>query len=194
MANKGLLFVISGPSGAVKGTLCQHLLNANLGLRYSISATTRSPRPGELDGKDYFFLSKEEFMEMVNNDGFLEWAEIYGNYYGTPRKFVEEVLAQGEDLVLEIDIQGAKQVREKFPEGIFIFILPPSMEELRNRLVKRGSEPDEVVNCRLDWAKEELSYANEYDYIIVNDLLEDAVCKIKAIVLAERCKVRSPLK
>lgn len=194
MVNKGLLFVVSGPSGAGKGTLCQQLLDGDLGLKYSVSATTRPPRPMEVDGEDYFFFTREEFLRTISEDGFLEWAEIYGNLYGTPRKFVEESLARGEDLVLEIDAQGAMQVREKFPEGIFIFILPPSMEELHNRLVKRGSETEEIMKERLACAAEELSYANQYDYLVVNDYVKEAAFKIKSIVVAERCRVRTPLR
>lgn len=191
MGNKGLLFIVSGPSGAGKGTICKKILSENIGLNYSVSATTRPARPGEKDGANYFFLSLEEFCRTVNEDGFLEWAKIYDNYYGTPRKFVEESLARGRDMILEIDIQGAKQIRAKFPEGIFIFILPPSMEELRNRLVKRGSESEDVLLKRLACAAEELSYANQYDYIVVNDLVEEATNKIKSIIIAERCRVRA---
>ena len=188
-AKRGTLVVLSGPSGTGKGTVCGVVRN-HLGdaVRYSISATTRKPRTGEEHGREYFFFSKEEFEALRDQNGFLEWAQVYDNYYGTPRAFVEEVLASGKDCILEIDPQGALQVRKATDEAVLVFIAPPSLEELRNRLTGRGTESAEEVEKRLSCAESELAYRDKYDYIIVNDYVETAAAKMEAILLAEKCR------
>lgn len=189
MLDRGLLIVISGPSGAGKGTLCKEVLNRNPNIGYSTSCTTRLPRAGEVDGESYFFVTKEKFEDLIGNNGFLEYASVYDNYYGTPRKYVEEQLAQGRDVILEIDIQGALKVKENFPEGVFIFIMPPSMDELKNRIKKRGSETEESLIKRFSSAFKEINYASQYNYIVVNDVVENAVKKLESIIIAEKCRV-----
>ncbi|MBQ2905168.1 MAG: guanylate kinase [Peptococcaceae bacterium] len=186
---RGVLLVLSGPSGTGKGTVCK-VVRDSLGdnLAYSISATTRKPRTGEEHGREYFFFSKEEFEALRDQNGFLEWAQVYDNYYGTPRAFVEEVLASGRDCILEIDPQGALQVRKATSEAVLVFIAPPSLEELRARLTGRGTEAPEEVEKRLSCAEAELAYSNQYDYLIVNDEVEKAAEKMKAILMAERCR------
>lgn len=186
---RGVLLVLSGPSGTGKGTVCK-VVRDSMGdkLAYSISATTRKPRIGEEHGREYFFFSKEEFEALRDQNGFLEWAQVYDNYYGTPRAFVEEVLASGRDCILEIDPQGALQVRKATDEAVLVFIAPPSLEELRSRLTGRGTEAPEEVEKRLSCAEAELAYSNQYDYMIVNDEVEKAAEKMKAILMAERCR------
>lgn len=188
-AKRGTLVVLSGPSGTGKGTVCGVVRN-HLGdaVRYSISATTRKPRTGEEHGREYFFFSKEEFEALRDQNGFLEWAQVYDNYYGTPRAFVEEVLASGKDCILEIDPQGALQVRKATDEAVLVFIAPPSLEELRNRLTGRGTESAQEVEKRLSCAESELAYRDKYDYIIINDDVETAAAKMEAILLAEKCR------
>jgi guanylate kinase len=193
MVQKGLLIVLSGPSGAGKGTVCKALLPTMTTTHYSVSCTTRAPRPGEVEGVNYFFKTVEQFKEMVANDQLLEWAEVYTNYYGTPRKYVEETLESGENVLLEIDIQGALQVKKKFPDGVFIFLVPPSLQELKSRIVGRGTETEESLQIRFGAAEEEMSYISEYDYVVVNDKVEDACEKIRAIITAERCNVKRNL-
>ncbi len=182
---KGILYVVSGPSGAGKGTVMQHFLPQHPDMFYSISATTRAPRPGEEHGVNYYFMEKEAFLKLKEEDGFLESAEFCGNFYGTPRAAVMEKLAHGTDVLLEIEVQGALQVMESYPEGIFIFIVPPSMEELRRRLVGRQTEEESVIEARLERAKEELRLADRYTYIVVNDTADRAAKDIEAIALAE---------
>ena len=186
---RGVLLVLSGPSGTGKGTVCK-VVRDSLGdnLAYSISATTRKPRTGEEHGREYFFFSKEEFEALRDQNGFLEWAQVYDNYYGTPRAFVEDVLASGRDCILEIDPQGALQVRKATSEAVLVFIAPPSLEELRARLTGRGTEAPEEVEKRLSCAEAELAYSNQYDYLIVNDEVEKAAEKMRAILMAERCR------
>lgn len=188
MKQKGLLIVISGPSGTGKGTVCKALLDKN-DFWISVSATTRSPRLGEVEGKSYYFLKKDEFVSKINNNDFLEYAEVYGNFYGTPKSKVLEMIEQGKDVILEIDIQGALKVKDNYPEGVFIFILPPSMEELKNRIIKRGTETPESLMLRFKSAYEEINYVSKYNYAVVNDSVKDAVKKIESIVTAERCRV-----
>ena len=181
---QGVLLVISGPSGAGKGTIC-NLLREKIDLGYSISITTRAPRKGEVDGVNYFFKTVDEAKEMIAKDELLEYAEVFGNYYGTPRKFVLDQLAEGKNVLLEIDIQGALQVKERYPEAVLVFIVPPSLEELERRLRGRGTDAEEVILKRLAGATHELSFAKEYKYLVVNDTAELAMEKVKAIVLAE---------
>ena len=181
MHNRGLLIVISGPSGAGKGTICKALLEKIDDLFISVSATTRSPREGEVDGVNYHFLTKEDFISKVERNDFLEYAEVHGNMYGTPKFKVEEMLEQGKNVILEIDIQGALKVKENFSEGVFIFILPPSMEELKQRIIKRGSETQESLMTRFKNAYQEINYVSKYNYAVVNDEVDTAVEKIEGI-------------
>lgn len=189
---KGLLFVISGPSGVGKGTVCNYIIEDEH-IDVSISATTRNPRKGEVDGEDYFFLSKEDFLKKIDEDAFIEHAKVYENHYGTLRKHVEDQLKVGTDLILEIEMQGAKQVKEKYPEGIFIFLLPPSMEELRNRIEGRGTETQASIAERYACAIQEIRKAKDYDYVIVNDKIENSVNLLKSIISAERCRTNENL-
>ena len=186
---RGLLIVISGPSGAGKGTICKQLLENNSELKLSVSATTRLPRAGEVDGVNYYFITKEDFEHKIECGDFLEYAQVYDNYYGTPKSNVEEMLEKGKDVILEIDIQGALKVKENFEEGIFIFILPPSMEELKQRIIKRGSETEESLMKRFKSAYKEINFVSKYNYAVVNDEVDLAVEKLEAIICAEKCRV-----
>ncbi|WP_405380599.1 guanylate kinase [Phascolarctobacterium sp.] len=186
---KGVLLVVSGPSGAGKGTICQMLRDRLPDLGYSISVTTRQPRNGEVDGVNYFFKTVPEVQDMIAKGELLEYAEVYGNYYGTPRKYVMDLLDKGQDVLLEIDIQGALQIKKRFPEGVFVFIVPPSLEELSARIYKRGTDSVDVIERRMASAAGELTYAAEYDYIIVNDIAEKAANKVLTIMEAERYRV-----
>jgi len=186
---RGLLIVVSGASGTGKGTVCKKILADLPAVAYSISATTRAPRPGEVDGKEYYFISRDEFKAWIDDGKFLEYAEVYGNYYGTPLNKIEERLKCGEDILLEIDVQGALNVKRKMPEGIYIFLLPPSLEELRRRIEGRGTETPESLKRRLANAVAEIQIGREYDYAVVNDSVDNAAAQIKAILAAERCKV-----
>lgn len=183
---KGLLLVVSGPSGAGKGTICQLVRDQLPNLGYSVSVTTRQPRVGEVDGVNYFFKTIPQVEEMIAKEELLEYAEVYGNYYGTPRKFVMEQLEAGKDILLEIDIQGALQVKKRFPEAVFIFIVPPSLEILAERLHGRGTDTEEVIQRRLASAASELGYAPEYDYVLVNEVAEDEASKMLNILACER--------
>ena len=186
---KGLLIVISGASGTGKGTVCKKLLAESENIFYSISATTRKPRAGETDGVEYFFVTVEEFKNWIAEDKFLEYAEVYGNFYGTPIHKIEERLNRGEDVLLEIDIQGALNVMKKRLDGVYIFLLPPSLEELKNRIEGRGTESPETFERRFNAAKNEIATGKKYQYVVVNDEVDAAVEKIKSILSAERCKV-----
>ncbi|MDU4889095.1 MAG: guanylate kinase [Clostridium sp.] len=188
MGIKGQLLVVSGPSGAGKGTICKALIEKNP-IWISTSCTTRKPRAGEVEGVNYFFIEREEFLKRIDNDEFLEYAEVYGNFYGTPRSEVLRLLEEGKDVILEIDIQGALKIKSSYPEGVFIFIMPPSMEELRNRITNRGSETPESLKTRLEAAYDEISFASKYDYAVVNDEVDKAVKKIESIIIAEKCRV-----
>lgn len=184
--DNGLLVVISGPSGAGKGTICKRLRELMKDLKVSVSATTRQSRWGEIEGESYFFIDEEEFINRINNDDFLEYAKVYGNFYGTPKNEVFEQLEAGNDVILEIDIQGALQVKKNYPRGVFIFILPPSITELKNRIEGRGTDSKDVILNRMQSVYEELNYAFEYDYVVLNDEVEIAVEKIVCIINAEK--------
>lgn len=188
MARHGILIVLSGPSGTGKGTICQELLHNNQNLFYSVSATTRPPRAGEVNGVNYWFVPPAQFSQMIADDELLEWAEVYGNRYGTPRRYVDDMLARGKDVVLEIDTQGAMQIKTKFPQGVFIFIMPPSLGELEDRIRKRGTDGPEVIAKRLSCVQDELKYASQYDYVVVNDEVAAATARISAIIDAEKCR------
>lgn len=186
MRRKGILYIISAPSGAGKSTLCRELLDIFPELRHSVSFTTRSPRSGELEGRDYHFVSREEFLRMVAASEFAEWAEVHGNLYGTSLNTLRRSREEGIDLILDIDCQGAALLKEKQVAGVNIFILPPSFRELRLRLEGRGSDPPDVIERRLINAEDEIRQAGWYDYIIVNDVFSRAVEDLKSIVIAER--------
>lgn len=187
---KGLLLVISGPSGCGKGTVCKSLLGKHKDIVVSISATTRDIRAGEVEGKDYFFTTKERFEQQINDGEFLEYARIYsGHYYGTPKRFVNNMLDEGKDVILEIDIQGALQVKEKFDQAVLIFLMPPSLQELRSRLINRGRESIDLINERFNAAKDEIKLADGYDYVVINDTVDGAVVDVEAIITAEKCKM-----
>jgi guanylate kinase len=187
---KGLLIVLSGPSGVGKGTVGNALRMRLPQLTYSVSATTRQPRQGEENGVNYFFKTREQFLEMIEKDELLEYAEYVGNYYGTPRDFVEQTLEQGKDIFLEIEVQGALKVREKFPEGIFIFLLPPSLDELKDRIRGRGTETQATIDHRMSVAVDEMNLMQHYDYAVVNDEIDLACKRIESIIIAEHCKIR----
>ena len=186
---KGLLIVISGPSGTGKGTIIKEIKNLIPDVSYSVSVTTRQPREGEVDGKDYFFRTYEQFKQLMHENAFLETAEVYGNYYGTPKSYVDKLMKEGKDVILEIDIQGALKVKENYPDGVFIFILPPSMSVLRKRLTGRGTETPEAIEMRLGETLKELSFIEKYDYCVVNGELDEAVARVRSIVVAEHSKV-----
>lgn len=194
MNHKGLLIIVSGPSGAGKGTICKELIQRDESIVVSVSATTRAPRNAEEDGKSYHFITKQMFESMIENGGFLEYAEVYDNYYGTPKDFVIEKITHGENVLLEIDIQGALQVKQKYPEGIFVFVLPPSMETLKNRIVGRGSETPESLEKRMSSAYQEIEQIKNYDYFIVNDTVEHSTDVLQAIITAEKCRVNADIK
>lgn len=176
----GRLIVLTGPSGVGKGTLLRSLLQRHPELYFSISVTTRSPRTGEIDGKDYYFISRSDFEQMVKAGKFLEWAEYAGNYYGTPRKQVEEHIARGESVILEIELEGARQIGKTFPDALRIFILPPSLPELEHRIRRRGTDSEDAIARRLERAGEELAAATEFDIQIINDDLENTIHRIEA--------------
>ena len=186
---KGILFVVSAPAGCGKDTILEQALSRNINLHYSVSATTRPMRPGETDGVSYHFRTRDQFEEMIAQNELLEHTEYCGNYYGTPRKTVEDMLASGKNAVLKIEIEGAANVKKLFPEAVLIFILPPSMQELDRRLRGRGTEDEPTIQKRLEQAKTELSYAKNYDYVITNGDLEKAVDDLIAVVTAESFKV-----
>lgn len=185
----GLLLVVSGPAGVGKGTIDGRLLAAHPNMHMSVSATTRKPRPGEVDGVHYFFISEPEFRKMIADGAFLEYMHVFNtNFYGTPRKFVEDSVAAGRDVILEIDVNGAMHVKEAYPDAVLVFIAPPSMVTLKNRLIGRGTETPEAIEKRFATASEELTYLEKYDYIVLNDDLETAVARMEHIVDAEKSK------
>ena len=186
---QGPLIVLSGPSGCGKNSVIKQLLTIRPNCWISISCTSRQPRPGEENGKDYYFLSKEEFEKDITKEQFLEYAEYAGNYYGTPKKYIQQHLDQGEDVILEIEIQGALKIKEQLPETIFIFIMPPSMQELKRRLQNRKTEDAAKIDKRFKRAYEEINEISKYNYVVVNDVIETAAAKVNAILEAERCRV-----
>jgi len=190
MTSKGILFVISGSSGVGKGTINKAVLSQLQDIKLSISATTRPMRAGEVEGRDYFFLSTDDFAAKLKNNEFLEYAEVYSHMYGTPQKCVLETLQKGYDVLLEIDIQGALKVKEKMPKGVFIFIQPPSVEALAQRIYGRGKDSLQSIQVRLEACHEEMNMVKHYDYVVVNDKLDEAVQKVQAIIIAERCRVK----
>lgn len=188
--SEGFLLVVSGPSGSGKGTVCNKLMDRNDDVIFSVSTTTRNPREGEVDGKNYFFIDENKFEEMVEKDEFLEHAKVHNNYYGTPRKFVIDEIEQGDIVLLEIDVQGALQVKENYENVVFVFLLPPSMEELENRIVNRGTESKEDIERRLKNAYKEINHIEHYDYFLINDDLDQAVLDIESIIKAEKLKIK----
>lgn len=188
--SKGFLLVISGPSGSGKGTVSKELLSRNKDIVFSISATTRKPRPNEVDGVNYFFLEEDDFKKKVGENQFLEHAYVHTNYYGTPKDFVMQQIDKGEIVLLEIDVQGALQVKKNYKNVVFVFLLPPTMDELKNRIIKRGTESEEDIERRFKNAFEELDFVGEYDYFVVNDKVENAVLDIEHIVSAEKLRVK----
>ncbi|OFI50007.1 guanylate kinase [Floricoccus tropicus] len=190
MQERGLLIVFSGPSGVGKGTVRKEIFEGHgHDFDYSVSMTTRPQRPGEVDGVDYFFRTREEFEEMIKNGQMLEYAEYVGNYYGTPLTYVNETLDSGKDVFLEIEVQGALQVKEKVPDGVFIFLTPPDLDELRDRIVGRGTDSIDVIDQRMEKAREEIKLMSEYDYAVVNDEVSKAAERVKKIVEAEHFRV-----
>lgn len=186
---KGFLLVISGPSGVGKGTVLHDLMNTQTNLVYSVSVTTRSKRPGEIEGVSYFYKSHEEFEKMIEEDKFLEYAKVHNNYYGTPKDFVNKKIEEGKIVILEIDVQGASNVKKNIDDGVFIFLAPPSLRELKNRIVNRGTESSEDIHLRMLNAKKELSYINDYDYLVINDHLNTAINLVNEIINAEKHRV-----
>ncbi len=186
--NKGLLIVVSAPSGCGKGTILSEVLKDDR-FYYSVSATTRSPRLGEVNGVTYHFITKQDFEERIKNNAMLEYAEYCGNYYGTPKKEIDEMREQGKNVILEIEVQGAMKVREICPDAVFIFVLPPSVAELERRLKKRATETDDVIAQRVSQARSEIEFARKYDYVVVNAALEDAINDFKTVIKAEELKV-----
>ena len=190
MSERGLLIVFSGPSGVGKGTVRQEIFSTpDHKFEYSVSMTTRAQRPGEVDGKDYFFRSREEFEELIRSGQMLEYAEYVGNYYGTPLAYVNETLDKGIDVFLEIEVQGALQVKKKVPDAVFIFLTPPDLNELEERLVGRGTDSEEVIAQRIERAREEIALMSEYDYTIVNDEVSLAAERVKRVIAAEHFRV-----
>lgn len=189
-SREGLLLVVSGPAGVGKGTLDKALLERHQDMKLSVSATTRAPRPGEIDGMHYFFKTEEEFKAMIERNEFLEYMHVFQtNYYGTPRSFVEEQLSRGIDVILEIDVQGAMKVKKAFPNAVMIFIAPPSMAELKSRLIGRNTETLEQIEKRFATAEKEIAMLPEYEYVVTNDVVEMAVNRMESIITAEKCKV-----
>lgn len=185
---KGKTFIICGPSGVGKGTVVSRLLEADPTLYFSVSATTRAPRAGEADGVHYHFLTRERFQEWIDAGDFLEHAQFVGNFYGTPRRYVDEAMDQGRDVLLDIEIQGAEQIHRKRPEAVRIYIAPPSWEELERRLTGRGTEDGEKIRSRLARGREEFAAAKDFDYLVINDTVDHAVAEIRAIMTAEHCR------
>ena len=190
MKKKGLLVVVSGPSGAGKGTICKNFMELNKEMLLSISSTTRNPRENEIDGVNYNFITKQDFEDLIGTDSLLEYVHVFGNYYGTPKKWVLECIEKGKDVFLEIEIVGAMKVKEKYPDAILVFVLPPSLKELKNRIITRGTETIEQIENRMARAMQEIKTIEKYDYFIFNDNLTRAVDDLEAIISAEKNKVK----
>lgn len=188
--SKGSLFVVSAPSGSGKTTLCKKLVSSLPDLNFSVSYTTRQPRPDEVNDRDYTFVNREDFRSMVKRGEFIEWASVHGEFYGTSSKRVEELMDAGNDVILDIDIQGAMQIKEKYDKGTYIFILPPSLELLKKRLSERMTDSQEEIQKRLDRALQEITSYSSYDYVIINDILEDALKECEAIIISNRASTR----
>lgn len=188
MTVPGTLIVISGPSGTGKGTICKALFQRRPDMFYSVSATTRTPRTGEIDGVHYHFIEKQLFKDMITREEFLEWADVYDNMYGTPRKPVTNALTMGKDVILEIDVQGALKVKNSAPNAVYVFIVPPSLKVLRERITGRGTDSQEVIDKRMGKALGELASFHAYDYVVINNVLEEAVDKVESIIIAEKCR------
>ncbi|WP_099466682.1 guanylate kinase [Konateibacter massiliensis] len=189
MNKKGILIVISGFSGAGKGTIVKGLMSRYSNYALSISATTRNPREGEREGMEYFFRSREEFLKMIEENQLIEYAEYVGNFYGTPKEYVDSQLEQGKDVILEIEIQGALKVREKFPDTLLLFVTPPGMDELKARLEGRGTEDCKTIECRLKRAILEAEGIEQYDYLVINDVLDECIARTHHIIQGEHCRV-----
>lgn len=189
--NRGSLFIVSAPSGAGKTTLCRKLVSSLPNLKFSVSYTTRQPRQGEVDDRDYTFISREDFRVMADRGEFIEWVEVHGEFYGTSRKRLEELMDSGNDVILDIDTQGAIQIKEKCKEGIYIFVLPPSLEILKKRLEKRMTDSKEEIEKRLKVAVSEIKTFPQYDYVIINDIVEDALKEFEAIIISHRVSTKT---
>ena len=185
---RGQLFVVSAPSGGGKSTLCEALLKSDLNLRYSVSTTTRPRRSGEIEGISYSFVTNDVFDQLVKEDAFAEYAEVHGNRYGTPKSFLDDLMDGGEDVILDVDVQGARSLRKAYPDGIFIFIYPPSVNELERRLRERKTDSSEEIERRIQRAYEEMNEIRHYDYVVMNDDFTRALERLRAIVIAERCR------
>ncbi|OPZ92642.1 MAG: Guanylate kinase [Firmicutes bacterium ADurb.Bin419] len=190
MFREGLLVVVSGPSGTGKGTLLSNLKEKENNIRFSVSATTRNPRNGEVDGINYFFKTHEEFDTMIKNNELVEWVKYCDNYYGTPKKCIEDTIKSGYDCLLEIEVEGALNIKKIYPDCVSIFILPPSFKELRRRIEGRGTEQQEVIDKRMDKAIKEMHYVDKYDYVVVNDKIEEAVQSVTSIIMSEKLKFK----
>ena len=189
--NRGSLIIVSAPSGAGKTTLCRELISSLPRVRFSVSFTTRQPRPGEINDKDYTFVSREEFLGMIGRNEFIEWAEVHGSHYGTSRKRLEEILDSGDDVILDIDTQGAMQIKKRYSEGTYIFILPPSMAALRERLERRKTDSRKEMEQRLRTAVSEITTYQEYDYVIINDIFEKALKEFESVVVSSRVRTKA---
>ncbi|MFN3479161.1 MAG: guanylate kinase [Thermodesulfovibrionales bacterium] len=190
MRSRGNIFIISAPSGAGKTTLCKEVVKLLPNLRFSVSYTTRQPRDGEINGEDYNFIDEKRFREMIADGAFAEWAEVHGNYYGTSKEALNAIIESGQDVILDIDVQGAAQIKKNIEGGVYIFVLPPSIEELRRRLDIRGQNPPEEIQKRLKRAVEEIKEYKNYDYVIVNDIFAEALTALKSIIIAEGKRVK----
>ena len=188
LSHSGNVFVLSAPSGTGKSTLARQLVKQTEDLNFSVSFTTRKPRPGEMDGRDYFFVDDATFDAMVAADGFVEWVKVYDRRYGTGKAWIQERLASGVDILLDIESQGARKVHQAIPDAVMVFLLPPSSQELSSRLRGRGDESEEQVRIRLDYARHELSQFDGYDYLVVNDTVEQAYRRLESIIIATRCR------
>jgi guanylate kinase len=190
MSHRGLLAVVCGPSGVGKGTILKLVKERDEKLRFSVSVTTRKPRDGEIEGQNYFYISVDEFKEMIKNDELIEWVEYCGNYYGTPKKYIEDSIKDGYNIILELEVEGAANIKNKYPDSLSVFIVPPSYNDLKRRIEGRGTENIEVIEKRLDRAKEEVKFINNFDYVIVNDNIENTANNLNNILSVEKFKFK----